>query len=230
MLILIPISGCGFAGSSRDSDTLYRAERELVQKDYAEARRLAQDVSARGSDDKKALLALGWSEFKLGNYRPALVAFVRTEAMDPRNYDAQSGIAWTLFKMGDLAAAEVRFQSIGSRSLNYWQRWDVEDGLGWIAYARGDFEQAEKLFRFSPRTLFYEDYPYWVGQKDGWVGRGMISLNRNRPAEARKLFAKGVKYDPDYFRHFDGLARTAHLKGRHAEALEHALNPIYSPV
>ncbi|MFQ5763364.1 MAG: tetratricopeptide repeat protein [Rhodospirillales bacterium] len=208
--------------------TLLRAEQNLVDEDYAEARQLASAVMAREPRNKRALMVFGWSEFKLGNYSSALAAFQSAEAVDRHDeYGPQAGIAWSHFKLGDLDAAEAQFLKARSKPRHYYEVWDIKDGLGWVNYAKGRLDLAEAYFRFEPHQLeampaIGEGGMGW--QKDNLVGRGMVALSRNRLAQARDLFTQGIRrQEPGYFRHYDGLARTALLEGRYEEALDHAL-------
>lgn len=229
-LAAIFFTGCGSDASIGTFGTVYRAEYNLDTEDYREARQLAQAVLARHPRNKRALMVAGWSEFKLGNYRSALTVFQRAETIDrdDRAYGPQAGIAWSHFKLGDLDEAKAWFLKAKSKPRHFYETWDINDGLAWIAFTNNNFDRAEALFRFEEHPL--QDGPhdmtgFWDfgAQKDTWVGRGLIALNRNQFAKAGKIFSEGVDRDPDYFRHYDGLARTALIEGRFEEALDYAL-------
>lgn len=227
-LAAVFFNGCGSGASVGGFGSLLSSEYNLTVGDYAEARRLARAVFARNPKSERALMVVGWSDFKLGNYRSALVAFRKAETLNGGEYSSQSGIAWSYLKLGELDNAEAGFQKAGSAPRHYYEVWDTNDGLGWIAYGRGDLTQAQKFFNWTPHIL--QGAPNDVAggfdfgsQKDTWVGRGLIALNQNQLVKAREIFSEGTDKDPDYFRHYDGLARTALLEGRYEEALEYAI-------
>jgi len=215
---VLPAAGCGTGGTLNAV-----AESRLAEQKYVEARRIARDVLSRRPEDKRALLIAAWSEYRLGNFRAAQEAFGRLQKLDPRHVYAPIGLGWTSFKLGDLNAAESHFLKAKALPAEYFEYWDIDDGLGWIAHARGNLDQAEAYFRYTPQPEIFNNNVDWGRQRDSLVGRGMVALSRNRLADARDLFAEGVKQDPGYFRPYDGLARSALLERRYEAALRHAL-------
>ncbi|MFQ5618895.1 MAG: tetratricopeptide repeat protein, partial [Rhodospirillales bacterium] len=211
------------AGPLGDVVALSRAETKMVEDEYAEARRIAREVLSRRPEHTRALRIVAWSEYRLGNFRAAQEAFGRLEELDPRHVDAPIGLGWTSFKLGDLNDAESHFLKAKDLPTEYFEEWDINDGLGWIAYARGNLDQAEAYFRYTPQPEIYNNNVDWGWQKDSLVGRGMVALARSQLADARDLFAEGVRQDPAYFRPYDGLARGALLERRYEAALRHAL-------
>ena len=221
------LAGCGETGGFF---TVLNAEQQLVYKDYRKARELAKVALSRDDINPRALMAFGWSEFKLGNYRSALTAFQKAESIenDDSEYPPKAGIAWSHFKLGNLKAAEAWFLKAKAKPRHYFEVWDIKDGLGWIAYARGELDSAQKYFSWRPHMCQETFWDVcggfdWGWQKDSLVGRGLIAANRNQLAKAREIFSEGIAKDPDYFRNYDGVARTAFLEGRDEEALKHAL-------
>ena len=234
---VLPAAGCGTgatlndvaerwttaAGPLGDIVTLSRAEAKLAEKKYVEARRIAREVLSRRPEHKQALRIAAWSDYRLGNFRAAQDAFGRLQELDPRHVDAPIGLGWTSFKLGDLNDAESHFLKAKALPAEYFEGWDIDDGLGWIAYARGNLDKAEAYFRYTPQPEIFNNNIDWGWQKDSLVGRGMVALSRNQLADARDLFAAGVKQDPGYFRPYDGLARSALLERQYEKALRHAL-------
>lgn len=234
---VLPAAGCGngatlndvaerwttAAGPLGDIVTLSRADSRLAEENYMEARRLAREVLSRSPEHTRALLIAAWSDYRLGNFRAAQEAFNRLQKLDPRHVDAPIGLGWTSFKLGDLKSAESHFLKAKALPTEYFEDWDIEDGLGWIAYARGNLDKADAYFRYTPQPEIFNNNVDWGWQKDSLVGRGMVALSRNQLADARDLFAEGVRKDPGYFRPYDGLARSALLGRQYEKALGHAL-------
>ncbi len=230
--VAVFFGGCSSDASFQNFGTLLRAEYNLEIRDYQAARRLAREVLIDSPQNTRALLVVGWSEFKLGNYASALEAFQRTEAIDggSNDYGPQSGIAWSYFKLGKLEEAKANFLKAKARPRHYYENWDINDGLGWIAYSSGDLNQADKFFAWQPHACVSPselecsgNFPdSWGWQKDSWAGRGFVAMSRDQLGKARSIFSEGTSKDREYFRNYDGLARTALLDGRYEEALEWA--------
>ncbi len=214
----------------RPDDTLERAEYTLGNREHREARRLAGEVLARNPDNKRALLVAAWSDFKLGSTDAAQGMFSRVQQLDPLEVQAPIGLGWTHYRQGRLNEAEEHFLRARARGGQVLEQWDIAGGLGWVAFARGDMKQAGAHFRYNPPEIdaaLADDvwdvhFAGWAFHKDGLLGRAWIAMWEGEFDRARDLLRQGASRDPDYYLHYDGLARIALIEGNYDEALRQA--------
>jgi tetratricopeptide (TPR) repeat protein len=209
-----PVQIAEAVGQVAQAVRLYRARQ------YHRARAIARVILLRQRTNPAALSILGWSEYQLGRYAAARVAFERFVRVAPRSSDALIGLAWSNFKTGRLAGARRRFEQAKPVAVGD-QRYVVADGLGWVAYVERRLDAADRHFaseavqRARGRT-----------QNDGALGRAWVAMTRGRYKAARAYLETDVKRQPRYFRLHDGLGRLALLQGRYDEAVRHALEGL----
>jgi len=196
---------------------LEQAGAQFEARDYVAARAVARRVLARDADHPRALWLLGWSEYQLGNYEQARLAFERLAEAQGRSVASDVGLGWSLFKLGRLARARRHFEAARGSAVGD-QRYIVADGLGWIAYVRGDYERAAELFRAHPQARERGGAP-----EDGALGLGWIALTLGRLDATVGHFREGLERQPRYFRLHAGLGLVALFRGRNREALDHTL-------
>ena len=104
--------------SHLDTDTLYRAVRELA---YAERYDEAQKVLAAMPDQKddRVLTYWGFTHRKLGDVDAAMLFYAEALSHNPDNMLARSYMGQGLVESGDLAAAKAQLAEIEARGGGY---------------------------------------------------------------------------------------------------------------
>ncbi len=198
---------------------------EFVNKNFNKSREYALEALGENPDDEDVLGIYGWAEFMLDNYIAAENAFKKLEEVDPGQFDAALGQAWTAIKLGRYDGAEPFLDEAEDRADDT-QEPMVVDARAWLEAKRGNPDKARELF------LAEEKIDIWGGPRgnvklpkedDPMVGLGWLELNAGNLEEAEKYFKKGLYRKKDCFFCRDGLARIALQEKKLEKALKHAV-------
>jgi len=103
---------------------------------------------------------LGWSQFHLQQYGPAVESFQTGINLWPELADLYDGLGWSYFRQGRFLDAQGAFGRAVVRDPLLADSWD---GLGWVALATGQPAEAQRFFRQAAASapLFADAYTGW---------------------------------------------------------------------
>ena len=174
----------------------------MEERKYQEARdQFAEAVTVYPEHDQ-ARAMLGWSEYFLGDFRGATVAFKTTLRRQPTWEGLYNGLGWSRLRLGRYQLAASAFQSALNKNPDYI---DALNGLGSAQFERGNYEVAlgplEKALEGSRRALSAE--PPEVTTLRGKVAWSLYYLERYR--EALAMFIRASLAAPDSHQYQVGM-------------------------
>ncbi len=138
LIILLRFSGI-------TDPALFRAWHAFNKQAYPEAAEQFQAVrisTPRGIAGK--LNGLGWTSFRLGNYKAAAKYFDQSIQQDRKFSDSLDGAGWSFLMQGFTYAAQDLFlQSVNRNPF----KGSSLDGLGWCRYRLGELDAAKSSFQ-----------------------------------------------------------------------------------
>ncbi|MBM3559978.1 MAG: tetratricopeptide repeat protein, partial [Alphaproteobacteria bacterium] len=169
---------------------------------------------------KEALGQYGWTLFLLDEYAASRDVFARFARFDPKNFEAQLGLAWNAVKLGAYDEAEgllTKADDLAGRR----ERPAVDDARGWLAVKRGDYRAAKRSFEREDSRQFEEFGGSY--NADSQVGLGWVAIFQNDWQGAENRFRDGLQRDGSCLFCRDGLARVRLQAGKPRDALAEAV-------
>ncbi|MCS7091063.1 MAG: tetratricopeptide repeat protein [Limisphaera sp.] len=199
-------SGCTPGGAK----ALREGQRQLAAGDLTRAlRRLETAVSLLPTN------ALAWHEFaiachRVGQLSNAVFAYQRALQLNPDFFEARYGVGCLWLETGQWEAARTAFAACTVRNPAHAESW-WRLGLAClhlrqVAAAEQAFREMQRLHPQDPRS---------------WNGLGLCAVQRNRPADAVRLFSTALQIRSNYAPALLNLAIVYH---RHLEDLPVALD------
>ncbi|MCJ2556089.1 MAG: tetratricopeptide repeat protein [Candidatus Thermoplasmatota archaeon] len=161
------------------------------------------------SDNTSYLVARAKILAEDGNHEAAILCYDIVLDRSPKNTDANLGVIFSLFELGDLDRAEQILDRLARlTSLNekvWWAR-------GYLMDKRGRWGAA---IQFYDRAISLKwNYP------DPWTGKGDILLRQGKYEEAKRCFEKVLEMDGENIDAWLGKAEALDWMGQRIQAME----------
>ena len=146
VLVMAPAAGsgalaAGSGGSSPSSDTgdVLRDARTLISEErYEEALAELEEEVARDDGNADAWNLIGYSHRKAGSYGPAMDAYAKALAIDPRHTEAIEYLGELHLALDDLAEAERQLARLGEICRSGCDEYDeLEEAIASYRAAKG---------------------------------------------------------------------------------------------
>lgn len=228
----------GIGDRVRADQLVAEGKDQFERKEYDRAARSLQGALAARPDDPDVLTLLGWSLFKAGRPREAIVPFERLVqlreqpagggmvaavldslkglAFERDRGDPRSGLGWCHYNLGNPQTAAEAFEAVLSDDTD---NVDSRCGLGFSRLALGQYDEA---IRHLHEALRYEqriDYAPFARCQLAWC-----HFYKGAPvgdfAAAEAEFQAVVRDDPGHAVANQGLGLIRHRQGRAREARE----------
>ena len=132
-------AGAGSASSSGGEDAALREARTLIDRErFEEALAALEDVVARDAGNADAWNLIGYSHRKAGSYGPAMDAYAKALAIDPRHTEAIEYLGELHLALDDLAEAERQLARLGEICRSGCDEYDeLEEAIASYRAAKG---------------------------------------------------------------------------------------------
>jgi tetratricopeptide (TPR) repeat protein len=174
----------------------------LEARKYREARDQFAEATALYPEHDQARALLAWSEYFLGDFRGAAVAFKTAVRRQPTWEGLYNGLGWSRLRLGRHHLAAEAFRSALERNPDYV---DALNGLGSALFARGQYEAAlrplEKALHESRHSPGAE--PPELTAMRGKMAWSLYYLDRHR--EALAMFIRASLAAPDSYQNQVGM-------------------------
>jgi tetratricopeptide (TPR) repeat protein len=188
---------------SRQAEACFVGGNRLLEaRKYRDARDQFVETTGLSPEHDRARALLAWSEYFLGDFRGAAVAFKNALRRQPTWEGLYNGLGWSRFRLGRYHLAEEAFRSALERNPDYV---DALNGLGSALFARAQYEAAlrplEKALQESQRLVRAE--PPELTALRGRMAWSLYYLERYR--EALAMFIRASLALPDAYPYQVGM-------------------------
>ena len=192
----------GIRQSIQAESSFARGTNLLEERKYQEARDQFAEAVALYPEHDQARAMLGWSEYFMGDFRGATVAFKSAVRRQPTWEGLYNGLGWSRLRLGRNQLAASAFQAALHKNPDYI---DALNGLGSAQFERGHYEAAlvplDKALQGSRRALSAE--PPEVTTLRGKIAWSLYYLERYR--EALAMFIRASLAAPDSHQYQVGM-------------------------
>ncbi|MEW5806889.1 MAG: tetratricopeptide repeat protein [Acidobacteriota bacterium] len=168
-------------GESREMEEKYEGANKLFQNGrFDEAMVLLKELLAVDDDHHDAMVLLGWSHYRKGDFKSSEQLFTRAYKKFPKSTDVLSGLAYSKLQTGKLPESEQLFQKILESQP---ESSDAMKGLGIVKKFSGNFREAKTLFDraliLNPEDCelrsLREQIAFLMGSGEDVIKRGPLS-------------------------------------------------------
>ncbi len=142
---------------------------------------------------ERKLLEKAWDLTDMGEFEAAEKLFLEVLDLNPRSYDAKTGLGWNLYYWYEAQSDQAFLEkavTMFEDSLAIEERQDVaHSGLGWCLYTLDDNRNA--LEHFSRATELMPS------DANAWYGLGLASADIGRTDAAKDAYEQALALDPE---------------------------------